>query len=186
MRAIFAFFVLLAFSAAGTYAQSQLPRAGTFGVTGSFSNAYNTVGGIYQLSDNVALVSQVGFYSLNIADTASGSTTDYPDTFWEANADVLFRVARFASLLVDLGPAVAYEGEAYSPEGNSDNYGFTYLSGRLVLRLTAMINKNFGIYGETYAYYLWYDDIDHTASFDSLHSGYGVETPQLGGIFYLW
>lgn len=165
-------------------AQSLAPSANELGIGAAVSSSNNTFQVFYHVSKSLVLAPLVGFYSRNYADTAGGVTTNYPGTWWEAGLGVYYVVPLFPRLNVQIGPAFQYASEKYKANGNPDNQQFTYWNAAVNLQVVAAVTKNLSVFTSFGGYYYSQNTQDTTTSTSTLQTGYGLDTPALGVIYY--
>ena len=166
-------------------AQATTPVKGDFGIGAAVSSTNNTINIFYNLSDSLVLAPWVGFFNTNYADTPNGgSTTNYASTWWDIGAGVFYVIRPFESLSVQIGPEVEFASEGYQKDTVVDKYQLTYFSVGATLKLLAMITKNFGAFTTIGAYYYSKDTNDTTTSYDSLLTGFGLQSVSLGAAYY--
>jgi len=171
---------------AGVVAQGGIiPGKGDFGLGFDIGNNHNYIDAYYNITENIVLVPRIGFYSYNYADTASGTTTNYPGTWWDGGLGVYYAVKLFDSLSIQVGPSAEYSSEKYENNGNTNQYQYTYWSITANGRLLAMLTKNIGVQALAGVYFYSNDTNNTTTSIDTLKTGYGVQSLSLGGVIYL-
>ncbi len=126
----------------------------------------------------------VGIYNYNYADTAAGTTTNYSGTWFGIGADVFYVLHAFSNLTVQVGPGFFFSTEAYKPNGNPDNFQFTYWAASLNLQLLAMLNRNLGVFTSLGLEYWSQDTKDTTVSTETLLTEIQIINPSLGVVYY--
>ena|SRR5271157_210656 len=182
MKRYVALGLLILFAIAAVGAQgTSIPKSGDIGIAASVSTTANTALLFIHMNDSFVIAPQVGFYHYNYADTAAGSTTNYPGTWWDFGVGVYYVVLPFESLSVHIGPSFEFSSESYQNNGSSDNYQWTYWAVNLNFRVLAMITKNLGVFTNFGAYYYSAETNDTTTSVDSTKTGFGIQSISLAG-----
>jgi hypothetical protein len=175
---------LVILSAAVAARAATTPGAGSLGVGASVSSVSNDVQLFYYLTDSLMLAPQVGFFSTSYADTSGGITTNYPATWWDVGIGVYYSASIFGGLNLQIGPSFEYASENYQNEGSADKNTFTFWSAVLNVLALGMITDNLGVFTTFGVYYYSRDINDTTIVFDSLKTGFGVQSLSLGVAYY--
>ena len=185
MKRYLAVFLLVSATSVAVAAQGiPMPASGDFGIGASVSSSDSTATLFFDLTSRLVLEPKVGFSSYNYADKQGSTSTNYPGTWWDVGLGLFYVVVPLEGLSVQVGPAVEYASEDYQNEGKTDAYQFTFWKVAADLRLLAMITRSLGVYTSVGGYYYSRDVNDTTTSFDSLQTGFGVESLSLGVAYY--
>ena len=185
MKRLFVLCLLVLIAAAGVGAQdATTPRSGDFGIGASVSSSENTALVFYHITDSLMLAPQVGLFHFNYADTAGGTTTDFPDTWWDIGLGFYYVVRPFEHLCLQVGPSVEFASESGTSHTTGNDFQFTYWTAALNLRALAMITKNLGVFTTFGAYFYSQDNKDKTASTESVKTGFGILSLSLGVAYY--
>jgi hypothetical protein len=143
MKKFLIVFAALAMSVA-LFAQ-DLPKAGTFGITGSVGTSSSNIGAWYNVTDNIVLKPWVGFNTESNPDEYSYK---YSTAAFNIGVDGLYELPIAGNFVLGVGPSIGYSYSSNKYEYSTSTTTYSWSNISLLAKASAQyfLSKNFAAF----------------------------------------